>query len=145
MIEVMLGAAAAALIAKALDRAEDEAVDQGEGALRRLVQLVRGRFSAAEDTAGSEALEKVEEVPDSKSRIEALERALEAQAAGDPGFRRELGALVQEVEDGGVDLKSAVQTAYGAQSPQFQGIYGSEININYGAQGLSERPRRISD
>ena len=142
MIEAMLGAAAAALIAKALDRVEDKAVDQGEGALQHLVERVRARLSGVSD----EVLEKVEEVPDSRSRVEALEKVLDVQIEGDSDFRSELSALVEEAEGAGVDVRSAIQIAYGSQSPQFQKIYDSQINVNYGIQKAApERLRRISD
>ena len=46
MVEpVTLGVIAAPLVAKALDRAEDDTVDAGEGALRRLIGFLRRRFS----------------------------------------------------------------------------------------------------
>ena len=145
MIEVTLGVLAAALVAKALDRAQGKAVDQGEGALKRLVELVRGRLSGAGDKEGSKALERVEEVPDSKSRIEALALLLEKQVDDEPEFRRELKALVEEAEGAGVDVKSIVQVTYRGQSPQFANVSDSEINISYGGAGKASRPRRLSD
>jgi nucleotide-binding universal stress UspA family protein len=140
MIELTLGAIAAALIAKMLDRAGDEAVDQGEGALRTLVEKVRGRLSGAGD-----ALAQVEEVPDSKSRVETLARVIDERAEGDPEFGRELAALVEAAQRAGVDVKSTVQVAYGSQIQQFADIHDSEINISYGAHRDQGLPRRISD
>ncbi len=145
MIELTLGALAAALVAKAVDRAQDKAVDQAQGVLGRLVELVRGRLSSSHEGGGSTALENVEEVADSPSRIEALARLLDEQADEEPGFRDELKALVEEARGAGVDVKSVVQVAYGDQSPQFANVSDSEINISYGGGGSSTRPRRISD
>jgi hypothetical protein len=145
MIEVMLGTAAAALIAKVLDRAEDKTVDQGEGVLRRLIELVRERLGGGGDGDEVKALEQVEEAPDSASRIEALARAIDREAEEDSNFRGQVTALIERAEAAEVDVKAAVQIAYGANSPQFQNTIGSEINISYGAGGAGEHPRRISD
>jgi hypothetical protein len=144
MLELTLGAIAAALIAKALDRAEGEALDQGEGALRRLVAAVRKRFSG-EDDAGSVALARVEDAPDSKSRIEALAGLLDAEAQRDPEFGRDLSGLVEEAKGAGVDFKSVVQTAYGDQDPIFNDVRDSDVQVNYYGSPPPGRPRRIAE
>jgi len=145
LIELTLGAIAAALIAKAFDRAEDQVVDGGEGILRRLVETVRGRLSDAPEEGGATALTQVEEAFDSRTRVEKLARALDERADGDPEFGRELAALVQAAEDVGIDLKSTVQVSYGSQNLQFADISGGEFHISYGDGGGGSRPRRISD
>jgi hypothetical protein len=136
-----LGAIAAALIAKVLDRAGDEAVDQSEGVLLRLVEKVRDALSGE----ARDVLANVEEVPDSKSRVETLARVIDETAGSDPEFGGELAALVEESQRVGVDVNSTVQVAYGSQIQQFADIRGSEINVSYGAQGRQGVPRRISD
>ena len=120
MIEAMLGTAAAALIAKALDRAESKTVDKGEGVLRRLIEVVRERLAGGDVRGQVEALKKVEEVPDSASRIETLARAIDLRADEDPDFRNQVGTLIGQAEEAEVDVKAAVQVAYGANSPEFQ-------------------------
>ena len=145
MIEAMLGTAAAALIAKALDRAESKTVDKGEGVLRRLIEVVRERLAGGDDRGQVEALKKVEEVPDSASRIETLARAIDLRADEDPDFRNQVGTLIGQAEEAEVDVKAAVQVAYGANSPQFQNTIGSEVNISYGAENTGDPLRRISD
>lgn len=142
MIELALGAAAAALFAKALDRVGEKAVDQGEGALRRLVELVRDRLSSEEE--GSKVLERVEDAPDSPKRIETLARLLDERAKKGSGFRQELEALVEEAKDSGVNVGSIVQATFGKQSPQF-GVVTGEVNLTYGGGSDKDRPRRLSD
>jgi hypothetical protein len=145
MIELALGAAVAALIAKALDRAGEKAVDQGEGAVRRLVELVRGRLSETDDEEGTKALERVEDAPDSPSRVEALARLLGERAKDNPELRRELAALVEEAEGSGIDVGGIVQATYGDQSPQLGVVSNSEVKISYGDKGGEGRVRRISE
>ena len=142
MLELTLGALAAALIAKALDRAEGKALDRGEGMLKKLVELVRGSSSSDECSA---ALDRLEKAPDSPSRVNELARQLDERVAADPEFGDELEALVEEAKAGSVDVQSIVQVAYGDQSPQLSNVSDSEINISYGSGGGPGRPRRISD
>ena len=142
MIELTLGALAAALVAKALDRAEGRALDQGEGVLKRLVELVRRQ--PADDGEDSTALERVENAPDSPKRVAALAHLLDARAASEPEFRAKLEALVAEAGKAGVGIQSIAQTAYGDQNSQFANISDSEISI-YGDAADARRPRRISD
>ncbi len=145
MIELTLGALAAALVAKAVDRAGDKAVDQGEGVLSRLVELVRGNLPGAGDEEGSTALERVEEAADSPSRIESLAHLLDKQVDSQPEFRHALEALVEEAKGSGVDVKSITQVAYGNQNPQFANVSDSEINVIFKGTAETGRPRRISD
>jgi len=144
MIELALGAVAAALTAKAFDRAGEKTIDQGEAALRRLVEAVRGRLSKAGDEEGSKALERVEDAPDGIDRVEAFAHLLDERMKGNPEFRRELEALVEEVKRSGVDVGGVAQATYGGQSPQFGVISNSEIRITYGG-GPPSHPRRISE
>jgi hypothetical protein len=142
MIELTLGAIAAALIARALGRAEDRAVDAGEGVLRRLLGLVRRRLGDG-DEEGGRALERVEQAPRSEAEIAALAQLLDRRLEREPEFRREVGALVEEAKAAGVDVGSITQVAYGDQSPQFGNVVGGEVNISY--EGRGKPPRRLSD
>lgn len=146
MIEVALGGIAAALVAKALDRAGEKAVDQGEGALQRLVKLVRGQLPETDAGNFSDALKRVEDTPDSPSRVEALANQLNDHAKSNPAFRRELAALVDEASESGLDVGDIVQATYRGQSPQFGLVSNSAVKVTYGDQGDSKkRTRRISE
>ena len=123
-----LGAIAAALVAKAAERA----VEGGEGALVRVVGWLRQRFSGEGQHEAQTALAYVEEVPDSRSRLGALAEAIDRRAAADAGFRSELEALVQQAQAGGVDVGSIAQRAWGDQNVQIAGVEGSSINFGYG-------------
>lgn len=129
-----LGAIAAALVAKAADKAAERAVEGGEGALARLVGWLRRRFSADEEHDGATALAHVEEVPDSPSRLTALAEVLDRRAGADDGFRSELKALVDHALAAGVDVGSIAQTAWGHQNVQSAGVVDSEINVTYSQQ-----------
>jgi hypothetical protein len=142
MIELALGAAAAALFAKALDRAGEKTVDRGEGALCRLVKLVKDRLSA--DEKGAKALEKMQGAP-SPSGVEALGQLLNEQTKDDPEFRRELEALIEEAKGSGISVEGIVQATYGDQSPQVGVVSGGEVNVTFGGEGGKNPPRRLSD
>lgn len=135
---VTLGVIAAALVAKALDRAEDDAVDAGEGALRRLIALVRDRFSGEKEAAGT-ALARVEDAPDSPKRVRELAGVIDALADRDGGFRSELEGLIEEAQRSGVDVGRIVQTATGIQIAQVADVVDSTITISYGA-APADRP-----
>jgi hypothetical protein len=134
MEPVTLGVIAAALVAKALDRAEDRVVEDGEGVLRPLVGALRDRFSRADDQAGTTALERVEDAPDSPTRVRELAKLLDERAAGDPEFRGELLALVEQARTAGVKVGSIIQVVVGDQNVQNTGLVGSEVNVSFGAR-----------
>ena len=139
MVEpVTLGVIVAALVAKALDRAEDEAVDSGVGILRRLVGTLRERFAGGRDADGTEKLERVADAPDSASRVGQLAELIDDRAAQSPELRLELEQLVKEAGDAGVDVKSIVQTATGNNNMQFADVADSVINVT---QGPVPKPR----
>jgi hypothetical protein len=75
---VSLGAITTGLIVRAVDRAEDDALDAGSGALRRLLGFVRDRFSRDGDAPASTALARVEDAPDSPSRLRELAAVIAA-------------------------------------------------------------------
>lgn len=92
-----LGAIAAAVYAKAQERAAERAVEGGEGVVQRLASWLRGSLSALGGEAASSALESVGRAPNSLSNVEALAVVLDDRAAGDANFRIRLAALVDEV------------------------------------------------
>src|SRR4051794_4417152 len=95
-ISLSLGAIVAGLIAKASERASEEAVDAGDGALRRLVSAVRERFAHRGDEVVGQALASVAEVPDSPSRVRGLAELVDQRADTDAKLRRELEELIAQ-------------------------------------------------
>ncbi len=132
-VSLTLGAVAAALVAKAVDRAEDTAVDDGAGVLGRVVGLLRERFSGRGDEPGSTALGRVEDAPDSPARVRELAVAVDQAVAADPVLRSGLEALVSEARRAGIDVESISQTAWGNQNVQTAGLVNSEVNVSYGS------------
>jgi len=129
---VTVGVIAAALVAKALDRAEDDAVDAGEGALRRLIAFLRHRFSHDVEAATSTALARVEDAPDNLSQVQELAAAIDRVAELDPAFRSALEGLIAEGRRSGVDVGTIVQTAKGHQNVQIAGVADSEVHMSFG-------------
>jgi hypothetical protein len=132
MEPVTVGVIVAALVAKALDRTGDEAVDVASSALGRLVGAVRERFSKSgpEDQA---TLTGVETAPDSPKKIEGLAKALERQVTEYGEFRAELEMLVGEAQAAGVDVKSIAQTAIGDNNVQIADVSHSSISVKTGS------------
>jgi uncharacterized protein (UPF0335 family) len=131
MIEpITLGVVVAALFAKALERAADKTVDKGEGALRRLVDALKKSVGTGD--VGSTALARLEDAPDSPSRLRELAEVVDERASAEPELRRELNDLVQEARGAGVDIESIVQTAVGSQNVQIAGLVESEVAIDLG-------------
>ena len=132
MDPITVGVVAAALVQKALDRAEDGAVHAGASALRKLVGWLREHLHPQ----GQQALDRVESVPDSPSLIQALAGEIDAadrQAGQESDFARELRELIDEVRQAGagagVDVDRVVnQTAWGNQNVQVANSTGVEVN-----------------
>lgn len=134
MVEpVSMGVVAVALIAKALNRAEDGVIDAGVQAARKAVKALLQRFAA--DTEAEKALEDVVEVPDSEKRQKALAELLEARAGQSAELREELQAIVEQIEAAGVVIGPINQTATGDGNVQNAGIVNSQV----GNQGTSPR------
>ena len=128
---VSLGAITTGLIVKAVDRAEDDALDAGSGALRRLLGFLRDRFSRDGDAPASTALVRVEDAPDSPSRRQDLAAVIAALAQRDSAFRSELEELLADARKAGIDVIS--QAAIGDQNVQAAGLVDSEVNVSYGS------------
>ena len=131
-VSLTLGAIAAALVAKATEKTAEAAVDGGAGALSGIVAWLRKRFSGPEDNQGATALPRIEDAPDSPSRLRELAKVVDRRADAEPSFRSELAALVEEARSGGVDMGSIVQTAWGHQNVQNAGVVDSEVTVTYG-------------
>ena len=131
-VSLTLGAIAAALVAKAGDKAADRAVEGGAGVLRRLVGWLRERFSGDNDADGTRAISRVEDAPDSPSRIQELADVLDRRVGADEGFRDTLKALVAEARSAGVDVGSITQSAWGSQNVQNAGVAHSQIHVTFG-------------
>ena len=131
-VSLTLGAVAAALVAKATEKTAEAAVDGGAGALSRVRSWLRERFSGPENNHGATALDRVEDAPDSPSRLRELAEVLDGRADAEPSFRSELAALVEEARSGGVDVGSILQSAWGDQNVQSAGVVDSEITVTYG-------------
>src|SRR4051812_113523 len=125
-VSLSLGAIVAALVAKAVGRAADDAVEGCESMLRRLVAALRERFAGAGDEPAREALTRVQEAPDSPSRVEALAREIDQRAQTDRELRSELEALVAQARRGGVNVEQISQSAWGDQNAQAAGLVDSE-------------------
>jgi hypothetical protein len=132
-VSLTLGAIVAALVAKAAERATERAVDGGEGVLGRLLAALRERFSGAANEAAGDALTRVQEVPDSPSRLRALAALIDERAQGDAELRSELETLVAQARGTGVDVDTISQLAWGNQNVQAAGLVDSEVNVNYGS------------
>lgn len=131
-VSLTLGAIVAALVAKTADKTAERAVEGGAGVLGRLVGWLRERLSGTDEPEGATALARVEDVPDSPSRLRELADALDRRASADPAFGSELKSFVEEAQAGGVDVGSIAQTAWGDQNVQSAGVVDSHITVTYG-------------
>lgn len=131
-VSLTLGAVVAALVVKAAEKAGERAAEGGAGALGRLVDRLRQRFTGDGDAAATKALERVEDAPDSPSRLQLLTEVVDRRAAADADFRSELETLVHEARAEGVELGSITQTVWGDQNVQVAGTVGSDVNVTYG-------------
>ncbi|SDP44505.1 hypothetical protein SAMN04487914_111143 [Arthrobacter sp. ok909] len=124
MDPVTLGVVAAGLISKFYEGALSKAVEE---ASKGLVDWIKGRFKGHE--AGERALARVEDAPDSTSRVKALEGIIEEQATADPDFLDQLAKLLEKAQPTAVQGHAATS---GAQSPAFGQISGGNVSVDYG-------------
>ncbi|HEX9966614.1 MAG TPA: hypothetical protein VGB06_01580 [Solirubrobacterales bacterium] len=144
MIEpASLGVVVAALVAKALDRAGDKALEQGEGVLRRTLEAVRQLLSG--DPEGGKPLERLEDAPDSATRVRELAQVLDQRMEALPDLRPQLEALVAEAQASGIDVGSIDQVAHGSQIVQVAGVADSEVGVTFQARPGESRTPRPSD
>jgi hypothetical protein len=98
--------------------------------LRRLLGFLRDRFSRDADAPASKALARVQDAPDSPSRLRELALAIAALAQRDEGFRSELERLIGEARGAGIEVDIS-QTATGDQNVQAAGLIDSEVHVSY--------------
>ncbi len=135
MVEpVSVGVIVAALLAKALNRAEDGVIDNGVEAARKAVEALRQRFSHAGDAEAEQALESLAEVPDSVRRKEALADLLEERARESVELREELEAIAEQIEEAGVRIGDIKQVAEGEGIVQNAGNVNSQIKVDQGGR-----------
>jgi len=131
MEPLSLGVLAAALLSKAAEQTGEHAADAGAGALTRFAGWLRERVSGR--SAAAAALERVQEVPDSPSRVTALGAALDQQVEEDRGFAADLRAQVEQARKAGVDVKWIAQTAIGNQIVQVADVQGT-VTVTHASQ-----------
>jgi hypothetical protein len=141
---VSLGVIVAALLARALDRAEDAVADEGAGVLRRLVGVVRRRFSDSGHEEGLLALDRVAEAPHNQKRVGALAALVGEYAGQDDNFRAELEGLVEQARLAGVDRGAISQVAAGDYNVQIGGIRNSSIELTDPRSPREDRAPRPS-
>jgi hypothetical protein len=134
---VSVGVIVAALLAKALNRAEDGVIDSGVEVARKGIEALRERFSRKGDTEAEQALESLAETPDSERRERVLAALLERRARESAELHEELNAIAEQIEETGVRIGDIKQEAKGTNIAQVAGNPGSQISIN---QGASSRP-----
>jgi hypothetical protein len=127
---ITLGVIVAALVAKALDRAEDEAVDRGMGVVRHAVDALRERFSREGDQEAQQALERLVDVPDNPELTRSFAGLLDERAERSPELRAELETLVGDARSAGVDIDSITQAAVGDGNVQVAGVNDSQVNVS---------------
>lgn len=124
-----LGMVVALLVAKAMARATDEAVEGGAAVLHRLVGWLKERVGGGDDPGGV-ALARVEDAPDSPSRLQELAEVVDERAAADGEFKTALEALVAEARSKGV-TEGFTQTASGNQNVQSAKLTKSPVTVTY--------------
>ena len=92
-----LAIAAATLVAKAaVEGAATKAGESSWSILSKVGGWLRDRFSHDDDHDGIAALDEVEDVPDSPTRVEALARHLDTRIRADTGFQEELTVAMDQ-------------------------------------------------
>lgn len=124
MDPVTLAVAAAGLIAKFFEGAVS---NSGEQTAAGLVAWIKDRFKG--HGAGEQALARVEDAPDSTSRVKALEGVIVEQAQADPDFLNQLAKLLEKAQPSTAHGQAA---SSGDQSPTVGQVSGGSMNINYG-------------
>ena len=71
---------------------------EDEGHPGAVGDMLARRFRDARDSEGEAALTRLQDVPDSPGRLEALAVAINRQASGDPAFRAELEWLARDAD-----------------------------------------------
>lgn len=123
---VSLGTLVAALIAKALDRAEDGVVDEAVDIGRRALARLRQRFAG--DPEAEAAIEGLADAPDSERRAKALAKLLGMRAASSEELLDELREIVGEAQSAGVKVGPIEQRIEGDGNVQIVSL-DSEVTV----------------
>lgn len=124
MDPVTLAVAAAGLISKFYDGAVSKA---GEEAAAGLTEWIKDRFRGHE--VREQALLRVEDAPDSSSRVRALEGVIVDQAQADPDFLARLAEFLEKTQPATAQGQA---TTSGDQSPAFGQVSGGNVNLIFG-------------
>jgi hypothetical protein len=133
---VSAGVIVAALLAKALNRAEEGVLDGAVQFAGRAIEALRRRFSG--DVEAEKALEALADAPDSGRREKALANLLEARAERSPELLDELQAIIEQAQEAGLKIGSIEQVADGDGNVQNAGNVNSQIHVH---QNTAPRPR----
>jgi hypothetical protein len=125
-----MGVVVAALIAKALNRAEDGAVEGVAKAASRALEALKRRFSG--DPGAEQALQRLTEEPGNRLREQSLAALLEERAAESAELREELQKIADQLQGAGVRIGDIEQVAEGDGNIQNAGNVNSQINVNQG-------------
>jgi hypothetical protein len=133
-VTLSIGAIAAAMVVRAAEKTGETAVEAGASALGPLVRWLRDRFSRGDgDEVAAAALSKVEDAPDSPSRVRALAEEIDRKAASDAKFKAGLEDLIREAKDQGVDMKAVSQIAEGSGIVQVANTEHTTITVSQGS------------
>lgn len=130
MEPVSVGALVAALIAKALDRTEDKAVDGAFEVGEAAVEALRQRFIGDPEVEG--AIEGVVTAPGDPDRSHALGAVLAERASSREEVLAQLRSIAERIEATGVQVGKLVQLAEGNGNVQVGRVDRSVINIGPG-------------
>jgi len=142
-VSMTVGAAAAALVSRAIEKgiekSADSAVDAVPGAVGKVVAWVRHRF------AGRDQLAKVEEAPDSPSRQAALGQIIDAEIVDDE--RTELARLLEDAKRAAPSAFFHIGSMSATEGSNAIGQNNAPITMTYNAgsgsssSGGAEHPR----
>ena len=128
---VTLSALAVAFVVKAVEKAGENAGGGLPAAVGKVRDWLRERFSHQDEEA-SVALARVEDVPDSPSRLQALAEVIDRRAEADAVFKTELQELIAQARASGVDMGAVSQIAQGIGIVQIAHTSNSTITVNQG-------------
>ena len=129
-ISLTVGAIAAALVAKATNKAADSVVDAGAAAAGGFVTWLRQRVSGKGREDATTALARVEDVPDSPSLLRALAEVLDRWAGEDTEFGSALEAQVHDAQARGIDIRSLTQSVRGDSNVLIAETENSSITVS---------------
>lgn len=129
-VSLTLGAVVAGFAVKAAEAGGEAAGSGAVSVMRRLVAKLRSWLTGQGDQEAAEALAKVEDAPDSPSRVAFLAALLDERARQDEAFKTELEQLIEAIKDAGGDVPAVQQTAIGDGNIQIgHASGGASINI----------------